>query len=275
MTHETTAPVTNLVDEVLADLSRAEKTHLDSEVRDIAREAYRLIRQQQAELAKQAAPVAVPDGWKIVPIVPTEEMVKASDFVVRRSAFETWERMLAAAPTPPAQQPVTPIGKVLSDDEMGASYDRRMGRIIWFCSPEPGFIYASPLLPAAPPAQQPEKSGYQLGFRDGAEVFACYLLDNCERETVYEESLQQWLNDMLRAHHAPPAPEQAEQQPVAWARQCDLDGPDDVLFVSRHEYQKTGYSVALYVTPIAQIEQDAVTVPRGCWSATCTGAAIG
>ncbi|MFD1693879.1 hypothetical protein ACFSHR_27195 [Azotobacter chroococcum] len=97
MTHETTAPVTNLVDEVLADLSRAEKTHLDSEVRDIAREAYRLIRQQQAELAKQAAPVAVPDGWKIVPIVPTEEMVKASDFVVRRSAFETWERMLAAA----------------------------------------------------------------------------------------------------------------------------------------------------------------------------------
>lgn len=106
MTHETTAPVQSLVDEVLADLDSAEKTHLDGEVRDMARDAIFLIRQQQALIARHGAP------------------------------------------PPPVQQP-SPIGKVLSEDEMAPGYDRRMGRIVWFGTPAPGFIYA------APPAQQP------------------------------------------------------------------------------------------------------------------------
>ncbi|SEJ23455.1 hypothetical protein SAMN04244572_03212 [Azotobacter beijerinckii] len=78
MTHETTAPVTGLVDEVLAELDHAEKTHLDGEVRDMAREAYRLIRQQQAELAQQAAPVAVPDGYQMVPKKISPEMIESA-----------------------------------------------------------------------------------------------------------------------------------------------------------------------------------------------------
>lgn len=30
------------------------------------------------------------------------------------------------------------------------------------------------------------------------ERFVGYLLDNCEREVIYEESLQYWLSEMLR-----------------------------------------------------------------------------
>ncbi|MFD1693689.1 hypothetical protein ACFSHR_26135 [Azotobacter chroococcum] len=113
MTNETTAPVQSLVDEVLADLSRAEKTHLDGEVRDMAREAYRLIRQQQAALAQKAAQVASPDGWKLVPVGPTMAMwtaVNKLDDEMAAGGYDgkgcsieqAWSCMLAAAPTPPA-----------------------------------------------------------------------------------------------------------------------------------------------------------------------------
>lgn len=44
--------------------------------------------------------------------------------------------------------------------------------------------------------------------------------------------------------------QQAErQEPVAWARQEELEDPHDCLFVSRYEYAKTGYSVPLYTAP--------------------------
>lgn len=33
---------------------------------------------------------------------------------------------------------------------------------------------------------------------DGAQNFACYLIDHCEGETVREESIQHWLVKMLR-----------------------------------------------------------------------------
>lgn len=152
MTHETTAPVTSLVDEVLAELGRAEKTHLDVEVRDIARDAVRLIREQRAELtgieamvgmledgewaehvgqlggqiarrleteitrmhneqqaliARQAAPVAMPDGFSAA-IADAE---RAAIEVFRDSCDHTRQAieymaayLLSAAPTPPAQQ---------------------------------------------------------------------------------------------------------------------------------------------------------------------------
>ncbi|MNR42108.1 hypothetical protein D3C85_1605870 [compost metagenome] len=38
-------------------------------------------------------------------------------------------------------------------------------------------------------------------YIEGLEVmerFVGYLLDNCEREVIYEESLQYWLSEMLR-----------------------------------------------------------------------------
>lgn len=43
-------------------------------------------------------------------------------------------------------------------------------------------------------------------------------------------------------------------EPVAWARQADLDDPSDCLFVSRYQYLATDYSVALYTAapPAAQ-----------------------
>ena len=39
--------------------------------------------------------------WKLVPVEPTEAMIKGSDFVVRRSAIETWAGYLAAVPEAP------------------------------------------------------------------------------------------------------------------------------------------------------------------------------
>lgn len=39
--------------------------------------------------------------WKLVPVEPTEAMIKGSDFVVRRSALETWAGYLAAVPEAP------------------------------------------------------------------------------------------------------------------------------------------------------------------------------
>ncbi len=47
---------------------------------------------------------------------------------------------------------------------------------------------------------------------------------------------------------------QTEQQPVAWARQCDMTDPEGVMFVSLYEYRKTGYSVPLYAAPVAQTD---------------------
>ena len=47
---------------------------------------------------------SVPEGWKIVPIEPTPEMIDAAEYVdwgdadVRGSCINAWDRMLAAAP---------------------------------------------------------------------------------------------------------------------------------------------------------------------------------
>ncbi|MGQ3178857.1 MAG: hypothetical protein ACT6SC_14770, partial [Blastomonas fulva] len=50
-----------------------------------------------------AAP-AVPDGWRLVPVDPTEAMVDAFHCEEGDGAFNKWEAMLAAAPSAaPAQ----------------------------------------------------------------------------------------------------------------------------------------------------------------------------
>lgn len=41
------------------------------------------------------------EEWKLVPVKPTEAMIKASDFVSSRSALETWEGYLSAVPEVP------------------------------------------------------------------------------------------------------------------------------------------------------------------------------
>jgi len=56
-----------------------------------------------------AQPVAVPDGWKLVPVEPTDAMILGpgalrTDGKVARIHRDVWKRMLAAAPTAPAAQ---------------------------------------------------------------------------------------------------------------------------------------------------------------------------
>jgi hypothetical protein len=61
--------------------------------------------------------VKIPEGWKLVPIEPTEEMLselirpKRGGQSVRSQQFSDYKAMLAAASTPPAQE-VEPVGYI-------------------------------------------------------------------------------------------------------------------------------------------------------------------
>ena len=48
---------------------------------------------------------AAPVGWKLVPVEPTQEMLEAPSNAWPADAKVTWTAMLAASPTPPAEQP--------------------------------------------------------------------------------------------------------------------------------------------------------------------------
>lgn len=50
------------------------------------------------DAAQQAAPVAVPQGWKPVPVEPTEDMLLAAELSKPRGYRDLWAAMLAAAP---------------------------------------------------------------------------------------------------------------------------------------------------------------------------------
>jgi hypothetical protein len=66
----------------------------------------------------------------------------------------------------------------------------------------------------APLANEASKPAAQQTLSDGAQFFACYLIDNCENEVVREESVQAWLGKMLaspRYHPAAPSVEQDER----------------------------------------------------------------
>lgn len=43
-----------------------------------------------------------------------------------------------------AQADARPVGKVLSEEEMGIGYDRRTGPVVWFGTPKPGLLYTAP-----------------------------------------------------------------------------------------------------------------------------------
>ena len=63
---------------------------------------------------QQAAPKAAPAGWKLVPVNPTPEMWKAAKSVPDPNPPYpphyglVWDAMLAASPTPPAEQQAAP-----------------------------------------------------------------------------------------------------------------------------------------------------------------------
>jgi hypothetical protein len=71
---------------------------------------------------------------------------------------------------------------------------------------------------AAPLANEASKPAAQQTLSDGAQFFACYLIDNCENEVVREESVQAWLGKMLaspRYHPAAPPVEQDERGAIS------------------------------------------------------------
>lgn len=105
----------------------------------------------------------IPDGYKLVPIEPTEEMkVEGRDYlpatpggVSPKTAGNVYEAMINAAPQPPNQLNTTPVGEavyqVLYAHEIGATfedtdkdtYDKHKGKKrILFTAPIPTITQA-------------------------------------------------------------------------------------------------------------------------------------
>jgi hypothetical protein len=64
--------------------------------------------EQGAILEKLEDSAVVPEGWKLVPIKPTRNMIDAahdSQCITRYEATITWEEMIKASPEPPEQEP--------------------------------------------------------------------------------------------------------------------------------------------------------------------------
>lgn len=85
----------------------------------------------QAALAQQPAPVAVPDGWKLVPVEPTGGMLDnatscvvavgdGADYVGRDEAAEIYRALLAAAPAAPVALGQGPVAWGLPNTTPGA-----------------------------------------------------------------------------------------------------------------------------------------------------------
>ncbi|UBB18313.1 hypothetical protein [Comamonas odontotermitis] len=69
--------------------------------------ANRLNIDAREQLAQLSARQAVPDGWRLVPMEPTEEMIKAGNtktWVL--PCHDCWSAMLSAAPPPPEREPL-------------------------------------------------------------------------------------------------------------------------------------------------------------------------
>lgn len=91
-----------------------------------------LIALLEAYNAKQdAQPVAIPDGWKLVPIRPTRDMLVEAGFK-RGEGEEQWHAMLAASPPPPdsSADAAKPVVLDLSEALLGrviSAYGKRFG----------------------------------------------------------------------------------------------------------------------------------------------------
>ena len=90
------------------------------------------LREIAGELDAKAAP-ALPQGWKLVPVEPTEEMLAAVSWP--GCAHTDWSHMLAAAPTPPthtapSQEPVTLTDGLIEKGAMTGMVDAQIDAII-------------------------------------------------------------------------------------------------------------------------------------------------
>jgi hypothetical protein len=64
--------------------------------------------EQGAILEKLEDSAVVPEGWKLLPIKPTRNMIDAAhdnQCITRYEATITWEEMIGASPAPPKQEP--------------------------------------------------------------------------------------------------------------------------------------------------------------------------
>jgi hypothetical protein len=64
----------------------------------------KVVAEQAKEAAQregEAAQVSVPEGWKLVPIKPTQKMLDAPHHMWQPEALNVWNAMLAAAPSQP------------------------------------------------------------------------------------------------------------------------------------------------------------------------------
>lgn len=107
------------------------------------------------------AQVAVPEGWKLVPLKPTDAMLTAGYAMVQPEVIlcPAWDAMLAAAPTPPAQQPVAVLDEPFAHDNK--TIERLLNAaalLVETPCPDSGIYFAACLADMeellAPPAQQ-------------------------------------------------------------------------------------------------------------------------
>lgn len=90
-------------------------------INDVKKSAAEL-RRQHAEIqqlkAQLSARQAAPDGWRLVPVKPTPEMINAG-VAARRSggtSDEVYMAMLSAAPPPPEREPHPPTRHCMCAD---------------------------------------------------------------------------------------------------------------------------------------------------------------
>ena len=76
-------------------------SYVEQTARDLVAERDQLRSALSTPAKAQPAPV-VPDGWKLVPVEPTKEMLASVAWP--ECAKTDWNHMLTASPTPPAQQ---------------------------------------------------------------------------------------------------------------------------------------------------------------------------
>ncbi|MFG5777987.1 hypothetical protein ACFIQF_13010 [Comamonas sp. J-3] len=77
-------------------------------------------------LAQLSARQAVPDGWRLVPVEPSEKMIKAGNtktWVL--PCNDCWSEMLSAAPPPPEREP-------LSADDLREPKNGKAWRVEWW-----------------------------------------------------------------------------------------------------------------------------------------------
>jgi len=103
----------------------------------------------------------IPEGWKLVPVEPTEEMIeKGAAGVFSIFSKETWERMLEAAPTPPEwwQQYINDVNRLVREMDVTLNGEEGAAQQASLCDmvAQISAMKRANMILSAPPAQKPE-----------------------------------------------------------------------------------------------------------------------